>query len=50
MSLQFLKVNPTREDYWRSVILFGLNVASYKFAMAKSLLEIETNKTEFRAS
>lgn len=31
---------PTLESYWRSIILFGRNVASYKFALAKSLLEI----------
>lgn len=31
---------PSAESYWRSVILFGRNVASYKFALAKSLLEI----------
>jgi hypothetical protein len=29
---EFLAVAPTRESYWRSVILFGQNVASYKFA------------------
>jgi hypothetical protein len=35
------------ESYWRSVILFGKNVASYKFALAKSLLEIApTGKTK----
>lgn len=28
-------------DYWRAVILFGRNVASYKFALAKSLLEMQ---------
>ena len=27
-------------DNWRSVILFGRNVASYKFALGKSLLEL----------
>ncbi len=27
-------------QHWRSVVLFGLNVASYKFALAKSLLEL----------
>lgn len=36
----FIGVDPTLEDYWRSIILFGRNVASYKFALAKSLLEI----------
>lgn len=28
------------EDYWRGIILFGKNAASYKFALAKSLLEL----------
>lgn len=31
---------PSRESYWRSIILFGANVASYKFALAESLLEL----------
>lgn len=30
---------PSLESYWRSIILFGANVASYKFALAKSLIE-----------
>lgn len=38
--------DPTLEDYWRGVILFGRNVASYKFALAQSLLELApTGKT-----
>ena len=38
---------PSIESYWRSIILFGRNVASYKFALAKSLLEIApTGRTE----
>ena len=39
---QFLDYQPTRENYWRSIILFGRNVASYKFALAQSLLELKT--------
>jgi hypothetical protein len=31
---------PTLENYWRAIILFGRNVASYKFALGKSLLEL----------
>jgi len=43
----FQETQPSLESYWRSVILFGRNVASYKFALAKSLLEIApTGKTE----
>jgi hypothetical protein len=36
----FLDRDPTLENYWRSIILFGQNVASYKFALAKSLIEL----------
>src|ERR1700733_11545427 len=36
----FLALDPTLENYWRAVILFGQNVASYKFALAKSLIEL----------
>lgn len=39
MSYEFLQYSPTLDNYWRSIILFGRNVASYKFALAKSLLE-----------
>ncbi len=35
----FTEKSPTLDNYWRSIILFGQNVASYKFALAKSLLE-----------
>jgi len=43
----FQETHPSLDSYWRSVILFGRNVASYKFALAKSLLEIApTGKTE----
>ena len=42
----FQEENPSLENYWRSVVLFGNNVASYKFALAKTLLElIEQDKT-----
>ena len=43
----FVETNPTREDYWRSVILFGRNAACYKFALAKSLLELATKERDF---
>lgn len=42
----FKEQYPSLESYWRSVVLFGRNVASYKFALAESLLEIApTGKT-----
>lgn len=37
---EFLEKERTPENYWRAVILFGQNVASYKFALAKSLIEL----------
>lgn len=36
----FTETTPTLENYWRSIILFGRNVASYKFALGRSLLEL----------
>ena len=42
----FKEQYPSLESYWRSIILFGRNVASYKFALAESLLElVPTGKT-----
>ena len=37
---EFLSREPRLEDYWRGIILFGRNVASYKFALAKTLLDL----------
>lgn len=34
------------EQHWRSVVLFGRNVASYKFALAKSLLDLASSGHE----
>ncbi len=36
----FAETAPGLADFWRSIILFGRNVASYKFALGKSLLEL----------
>ena len=38
--MRFEEEYPSLESYWRAVILFGRNSASYKFAMAKSLIEL----------
>lgn len=37
---EFLERQRTPENYWRAVILFGQNVASCKFALAKSLIDL----------
>ena len=42
----FVDNNPSIDTSWRSIILLGRNVASYKFALAKSLLEINSNSSE----
>lgn len=42
----FTDVHPTLDNFWRAVILFGRNVASYKFALGRTLLEVaEQGKT-----
>ena len=41
----FLAVAPTLDANWRSIILFGRNVASYKFALAQALLDL-TNRSD----
>ncbi|TCK06130.1 HNH endonuclease domain-containing protein [Marinobacterium mangrovicola] len=38
--MDFIKTEPALANYWRAIILFGLNSASYKFALAKALIEI----------
>jgi len=40
MAKPFIAYNPTPEDYWRGIILYGRNVASYKFALARALLDL----------
>jgi hypothetical protein len=47
MTTQFQINDPSLESQWRAIILFGKNSATYKFAFAKSLLElIEQEKTK----
>ena len=44
--IEFQEEHPSLESYWRSIILFGRNVASYKFALAEALLDLApTSKT-----
>lgn len=37
---RFLSNDPSLESRWRTIVLFGKNSATYKFAFAKSLLEL----------
>lgn len=43
----FLATQPSTEDYWRGIILLGRNVATYKLALAKSLLEFSSTGKSF---
>ncbi len=43
--IHFQKNDPTIESQWRAIILFGKNSATYKFAFAKSLLELVNKET-----
>ncbi len=42
---EFQLNDPSLESQWRSLILFGKNSATYKFAFAKSLLELIDKET-----
>ncbi len=47
MTTQFQINDPSLESQWRAIILFGKNSATYKFALAKSLLGlIEQEETK----
>lgn len=45
MSLNFQENDPSLESQWRSIILFGKNSATYKFAFGKILLELASKET-----
>ena len=40
---KFYDIEPSLENYWHSIILFGCNVASYKIALAKALYDLKDN-------
>jgi hypothetical protein len=40
LSKPFIEYHPTPEDYWRGIVMFGRNVASYKFALSRALLDL----------
>lgn len=43
---EFIESEPTGENCMRGVVLFGRNVASYKFALAKTILEFASTGSE----
>ena len=48
MTNRFIDHNPSLETYWRAIIILGKNTASYKFALADTLLQTENIKNEFK--
>ncbi|MDA1369852.1 MAG: HNH endonuclease [Proteobacteria bacterium] len=44
----FIDKDPSLSTYWRAIVLLGNNVASYKFALAKTLLEVQADSTLIR--
>ena len=46
---KFYKIKPSLNQNWRAINLFGRNTATYKFALAKSLMDLaREGKTEVR--
>jgi hypothetical protein len=43
----FIETKPKDETLWRAIILFGRNVASYKFALGKALIELAEKESTF---
>jgi hypothetical protein len=43
---RFTGEHPTLDSHWRALILFGRNVASYKFALGHALLELGAGERE----
>lgn len=44
---KFIIDQPSLDSYFRGIVLFGKNAATYKFALAKSLIELTSNGTDF---
>ena len=47
MQEPFIEPTPTRESCWRAIVMMGQNVATYKFALAASLIELSSNGSDF---
>ena len=43
---EFIEYSPSPSNYWRGIVLFGRNVASYKFALGKALVELARDERE----
>ena len=47
MQEPFIEPTPTRESCWRAIVMMGRNVATYKFALAASLIELSSKSSDF---
>ena len=45
---RFIDKSSTIDTFWRSIILLGNNVASYKFALGKTLINLSNTNTEIK--
>lgn len=45
---RFVDKSATIDTFWRSIILLGNNVASYKFALGKTLINLSNSNTEIK--
>jgi len=45
---RFIDKSATIDTFWRSIILLGNNVASYKFALGKTLINLSNTNTEIK--
>ena len=46
LGMPFVSDTTREKDEWRSIVLFGRNVATYKFALARSLIELARDGRE----
>lgn len=44
---QFIIDQPTLDSYFRGIVLFRKNSATYKFALGKAIIELASNGTDF---
>jgi 5-methylcytosine-specific restriction endonuclease McrA len=45
----FLEVQPTTANQWRALVMFGRNVATYKFALGRALLQLRQQGSDLVA-
>jgi hypothetical protein len=46
VTVRFMTEHPSLDSFWRAIVLFGRNVASYKFALARALVDVNAEGQE----